>query len=50
MGFNSAFKGLRSVVYQMQWMGLMVICCGMLGVSVRKMKAETENGDSDIDW
>jgi len=22
-------KGLRSAVYPMQWMGLMVICCGM---------------------
>ena len=39
---------LRSVVYPVQWMGLMMICCGkalkkmrMLGVSVRKMKALT---------
>jgi len=41
----------------MQWMGLMMICCGMavkrmrmLGVSVRKIKAQTEDGDSDTDW
>ena len=39
---------LRNAVYPMQWMGLVVICCGMavkgmgkLGVSVRKMKALT---------
>jgi hypothetical protein len=38
-------------------MRLMMICCGMavkrmgmLGVSVRKMKALTEGGDSDTDW
>ena len=29
--------------------GLM-ICSGMLGVSVRKVKALTEDGDSDTDW
>ena len=35
----------------------MVVCCGMavkrvgrLGVSVRNMKAPTENGDSDGGW
>ena len=35
----------------------MMICCGMavkrmrmLGVSVRKIKAQTEDGDSDTDW
>jgi hypothetical protein len=40
----------------MQWMGLMMICCGMavkrmrmLGVSVRKIKALTEDGDSATD-
>jgi len=40
----------------MQQMGLMIICCGMivkrmgmLGVSVRKMKALTEDGDNDTD-
>jgi hypothetical protein len=38
---------LRNVVYQMQWMGLMICCgiavkrMGMLGVSVWKMKALT---------
>ena len=39
-------KRLRSDVYPVQWMGLMVMCCGMavkrmgmLGVSVRKVKA-----------
>jgi hypothetical protein len=38
----------RSAVYPMQWMRLMMICCGMavkrmgmLGVSVRKMMALT---------
>jgi hypothetical protein len=35
----------------------MMVCCatavmrmGMLGVSARKMKALTEEGDSDTDW
>ena len=39
---------LRSDVYSLQWMGLMLICCGMAvkkvrmsGVSVRKMKVLT---------
>ena len=39
---------LRSAVYPVQWKGLMLTCCemavkrmGMLGVSVRKMKALT---------
>jgi hypothetical protein len=39
-------KGFKMCVYTMQWMRLMMICCGMaakrmgmLGVSVRKMKA-----------
>jgi hypothetical protein len=38
-------------------MGLMMVCCGiavkrmgMLGVSVRKMKALTVKMDSDTDW
>jgi hypothetical protein len=38
-------------------MKLMMICCamavtrmGMLGVSARKMKVLTEEGDSDNDW
>jgi hypothetical protein len=41
-------KVLRGAVYQMQWVGLMMICCGMtvkwmgmLGVSMRKMQALT---------
>jgi hypothetical protein len=41
-------KGSRSAVYPVQWMGLMMICCGMavkrmgmLGVSLRKMKELT---------
>ena len=41
-------KGCRSAVCHVQWMGLVMICCGvtekrvgMLGVSVRKMKALT---------
>jgi hypothetical protein len=45
---RSDWKVLRSVVYPMQWMGLMMICCGMtvkgmgkLEVSVRKMKVLT---------
>jgi hypothetical protein len=40
----------------MQWMGLMMICCRMsvkrmrmLGESVRKIKALTEDGNSDTD-
>jgi hypothetical protein len=39
---------LRSAAYPMQWMGLMMICCGMtvkrmgmVGVSVREMKTLT---------
>jgi hypothetical protein len=39
-------SGLRSAVHPVQWMGLIMTCCGMavkrmgvLGVSVRKMKA-----------
>jgi len=28
----------------------MMLCCEMLGVSVRKMKVLTEDGDSDPDW
>jgi len=31
----------RTAVYPVQWMGLMKMCCGMVGVSVRKMKALT---------
>jgi hypothetical protein len=45
----------RSVVYTMQWMGL--ICCGMavqrmgmVGVNVRIMKAHTDEVESDTDW
>jgi hypothetical protein len=45
---RSDCEGFRSVVYPMQWMGLLKICCGMavmrmgiVGVSVRKMKALT---------
>jgi hypothetical protein len=41
----------------MQWMELMICCgmalkeMGMLGVTVRKMKAQTvKMGDSDTDW
>jgi hypothetical protein len=41
-------KGFKSKVYPKERMGLMMICCGMavkrmgmLGVSVRKMKALT---------
>jgi hypothetical protein len=42
----------------MKWMGLMKVCygmtvkwMGMLGVSVRKMKAlYCEDGNSDTDW
>jgi hypothetical protein len=49
---RSDWKVLRSVVYQMQWMGLMMIGCrmmvkgmGKLGVGVRKMKVlDCEDG------
>jgi len=41
-------EGLRSAAHPMQWMRMITICCGialkrmgMLGVSVRKMKAPT---------
>jgi hypothetical protein len=41
-------KGVRSAAYPLQWMGLIMICCGMkvkmmgmLRVSVRKMKVLT---------
>ena len=41
-------KGLRGAVYPVQWVGLVMICCGMtvkrmgkLGVSMRKMQALT---------
>ena len=41
-------KAVRSAVYSVRWLGLMMICCGMalnkmrmLGMSVRKMKALT---------
>jgi hypothetical protein len=50
-------KGFKSAVYPMQWMRLTMICygmtvkrMGMFGVSVRKMKTLTEDGDSDTDW
>jgi hypothetical protein len=50
-------KVLRSAVYPKEWTGLMMICCGMavkrmgmLRVNVRKMKALSEDGDSDTDW
>jgi hypothetical protein len=49
-------KGLRSAVYPMQWMGLIMICCGMavkrigmLGVSVRKVKALTVKMETESD-
>jgi hypothetical protein len=45
---RSKLKSFKSAVYPLQWMGLMMICCGMavkrmgmLGVGVRKMKALT---------
>ena len=47
---------LRSAVYPIQWMRLMLRCVmtvkrkGMLGVSVGEMKALTEDRDSDTDW
>ena len=41
----------------MQWMGLIMICCGMtvkrmgmFGICVRMMKALTQDGDIDTDW
>jgi hypothetical protein len=49
---------LKSAVYPVQWMGLMMICCGLWDGSeedgnvkpVRKMKALSEDGDGDTDW
>jgi len=44
---RSKLKSFKSAVYPLQWMGLMICCgmevkrMGMLGVSVRKMKALT---------
>jgi hypothetical protein len=42
-------KDFKSFMYPMQWMGLQVICCGMivkrmgmLGVSAREMRALTK--------
>jgi hypothetical protein len=52
-------KGLRSAVHPVQWMGLMMICCGMavrrvglLGVGECEGDEGTdcEGGDSDTDW
>ena len=41
-------KGFRNAVYPMQWVGLVVLCCGTavkrmgtLGVSMRKMRLLT---------
>jgi len=43
---SSDWRVLRSAVYPVQWMGLMMVCCGMAikrmglsGVSARKMEA-----------
>jgi hypothetical protein len=53
---SSDWRVLRSALWPMQWMELMICCAmvvmrlGMLGVNVRKMKALTESGDSDSDW
>jgi hypothetical protein len=45
---RSDWRVLRSAVYPIQWIGLMMICCGMavkgmgmLGVIVREMNALT---------
>ena len=47
---------LRSAAYPLQWMGLMLLCCGMavkkvgmLGICVRKMNY-SEDGDGDTNW
>jgi hypothetical protein len=44
-------------VYSVQWMGLMIICCGMevrrmgmLGVSEEEEGTDCEDGDRDTDW
>ena len=44
-------KALRNAMYPLQWMRLMMLCCGttvkrmgMLGVSVRKVKALNDKG------
>jgi len=54
---RSDWRVFGSAVCPLQWMGLMVICCGMavkrmgmLGVSVRKMKALTVKLESGTDW
>jgi len=46
MALHLTSSKLKSVVYPLQWVGLMMVCCGMavkrmrmLGVIVRKMKA-----------
>jgi hypothetical protein len=46
-------KGLKSVLYSMQWIGLVMLHCGMrvrsletVAVSVRKMKAPTVKLDT----
>jgi hypothetical protein len=53
-----ALKGVKNCcIYPVQWMGLMMVCggmavkrMGMLGVSVRKMKALIGDRDSDSEW
>jgi len=53
-----ALKGVKKCcIYPVQWMGLMMVCggmavkrMGMLGVSVRKMKALIGDADSDTEW
>ena len=50
-------KDFKSAIYPVQWMILMMICCGMavkrigmLGVNVRKREGtDCEDGDSDTD-
>jgi hypothetical protein len=42
---------LRSAVYPVRRIGMMVICCGMLGVIGEEDEGtDCEDGDSDTDW
>jgi predicted RNA polymerase sigma factor len=52
-----AVEKLRSAAYPVQWMRLMMICCGMarkrkgmIAVRVRKMKTLTMKTESDAGW
>ena len=46
MGFNSAFKGLRSAEYPMRWMRMMMICCGMAVKRMVMLEVRVQNTKS----